>query len=114
MRYIRGLSADMDDLTVPAGQKQAREFFAHLIWCAQQDFYENTTVVITGDHCSMDNGYFTRNVDENYTRHVYNCFLNAPVEPSRTENRQFSAMDMFPTTLAAMAQRIAFMKRMIS
>ena len=50
----------------------------------------------------MDKGYFSRNVEEDYIRHVYNCFINAAAEPVYTKNRQFSAMDMFPTTLAAM------------
>lgn len=80
----------------------SRQVAAFVQWLKEQPFYENTTVIITGDHCSMDKGYFTRNVDPEYTRHVYNCFLNAAAEPSRTENRDFSAVDMFPTTLAAM------------
>jgi phosphoglycerol transferase len=80
----------------------SRQVDAFVQWLQNQDFYENTTVIITGDHCSMDKGYFSRNVDENYTRHVYNCFLNAPVATENTKNRQFSALDMFPTTLAAM------------
>ena len=84
----------------------SRQVYEFVQWLMQQDFYENTTVIITGDHCSMDKGYFTRNVDENYTRHVYNCFLNAAAEPGRTENRQFSALDMFPTTLAALGCQI--------
>ncbi len=71
-------------------------------WLTQQDFYDNTTVVITGDHCSMDAGYFNRNVDGSYRRHIYNCFINSATQPVQTENRQFSALDMFPTTLAAM------------
>ena len=71
-------------------------------WIIEQPFYENTTIVITGDHCSMDRGYFNRNVDPGYERHVYNCFINAATTPFRTQNRQFCAMDMFPTTLAAM------------
>ena len=50
----------------------------------------------------MDRGYFNRNVDPGYERHVYNCFINAATTPFRTQNRQFCAMDMFPTTLAAM------------
>jgi phosphoglycerol transferase len=41
-------------------------------------------------------------VENDYTRHVYNCFINAAAEAKYTKNRQFSAMDMFPTTLAAM------------
>ena len=84
----------------------SRQVYEFVQWLMQQDFYDNTTVVITGDHCSMDNGYFTRNVAGNYTRHVYNCFLNAAAEPGRTENRQFSALDMFPTTLAALGCQI--------
>lgn len=80
----------------------SRQVAAFVEWIQQQDFYENTTVIITGDHCSMDKGYFSRNVEEGYVRHVYNCFLNAAATPNQTKNRQFSALDMFPTTLAAM------------
>ena len=32
MKFIRGLSADMDDLTTPKGQKEALAFFDHVIW----------------------------------------------------------------------------------
>ena len=38
--YLGGLSADMDDLTLPAGQKQAREFFAHILWRAENGITE--------------------------------------------------------------------------
>ena len=85
----------------------SRQVAAFVDWIRQQDFYENTTIVITGDHCSMDKGYFSRNVEEDYTRHIYNCFINAAAQPSQTVNRQFSAVDMFPTTLAAMGCTIA-------
>lgn len=80
----------------------SRQVYNFVAWLMEQDFYENTTIVITGDHCSMDNGYFSRNVDDGYERHIYNCFINAAAKPARTTNRQFCAMDMFPTTLAAM------------
>ncbi len=80
----------------------SRQVLDFVRWIKEQPFYENTTIVITGDHCSMDAGYFERNVDEDYTRHVYNCFINAAATPHYTQNRQFSALDMFPTTLAAM------------
>ncbi len=71
-------------------------------WLQEQDFYENTTVVVCGDHPSMDNQYFVRNIDEDYERHVYNCFINSAVTAERTKNRMFTPMDMFPSTLAAM------------
>ena len=80
----------------------SRQVNAFVDWIQQQDFYENTTIIITGDHFSMDRDYFKRNVDANYQRHGYNCFINAAVEPVRTKNRSFCSLDMFPTTLAAM------------
>ena len=83
--------------------RQVAEFVA---WLEQQDFYENTTIIITGDHLSMDKGYFSRNVEESYVRRSYNCFINSAVETTHSKNRQFSALDMFPTTLAAMGCRI--------
>ncbi len=88
---------------IACSSKQTAEFVA---WIMEQDFFENTTVIITGDHCSMDKGYFSRNVEDGYTRHIYNCFINAAATPVRTLNRQFSALDMFPTTLAAMGCQI--------
>ena len=79
----------------------SRQVLEFVTWIQAQPFYENTTVIITGDHFSMDSGYFTRNVPSDYERHGYNCFINAPVTAKYTENRQFSSLDMFPTTLAA-------------
>lgn len=84
----------------------SRQVYEFVQWIQQQDFYDNTTVIITGDHCSMDNGYFSRNMEADYQRHVYNCFINAPVTAKKTQNRLFCALDMFPTTLAAMGCKI--------
>lgn len=80
----------------------SRQVYEFVLWLQAQPFYEDTTVIITGDHCSMDKGYFSRNTEDGYVRHVYNCFLNAAATPVNTANREFCAMDMFPTTLAAM------------
>ncbi len=79
----------------------SRQVAAFVEWIKEQPFYENTTVIICGDHPSMDNQYFARNVEEGYERHVYNCIINAPVTAHNAKNRVFTPMDMFPTTLAA-------------
>ncbi|MBR5453703.1 MAG: NAD(P)H-dependent oxidoreductase [Clostridia bacterium] len=42
LRYIRGLSADMDDLTTGAGQAEARDFFEYLIYSAENGLFERT------------------------------------------------------------------------
>ena len=40
MKYINGLSADMDDLLTENGQKAAKEFFKHVLWSMENDVYE--------------------------------------------------------------------------
>ena len=40
LRYITGLSADMEDLTCKKGQKQAQEFFRYLCWSVAQGIWE--------------------------------------------------------------------------
>ena len=80
----------------------SRQVYEFVEWIQAQDFYEDTTIIITGDHFSMDSGYFSRTVEDGYVRHGYNCFINAAAEAENTTNRDFSSLDMFPTTLAAM------------
>ena len=97
--YCDGAHAESYENAISCSSRQVLSF---VDWIRQQDFYENTTVIITGDHFSMDSGYFNRVVEDGYVRHGYNCFINAPVDAVHTQNRQFSSLDMFPTTLAAM------------
>lgn len=78
---------------------------AFIDWIRQQPFYENTTIILSGDHLTMD-PEFLADIDENYVRTSYNCFINAPVEAAQTQNRQFGTIDMFPTTLAALGVQI--------
>lgn len=75
-------------------------------WCETQDFYENTVIVIMGDHETRD-AVLTKN-SEDVERTVYNCIINSDVDVDYdiTRNRQFSSMDMFPTMLAAMGFEI--------
>jgi multimeric flavodoxin WrbA len=40
MNYIRGLSADMEDLPTKKGQEEAKKFFEHLVWCVEQKQFE--------------------------------------------------------------------------
>ena len=97
--YCLGEYEETYEQSISCSSRQVLEF---VNWLKAQPFWENTTVVITGDHLSMDNGYFQRNVDEGYQRMVYNCILNAPVSSDNTKNREYCAVDLFPTTLAAL------------
>ncbi len=71
-------------------------------WIKEQEFFDNTTIVICGDHLSMDNQYINRNIPENYDRRVYNCFINSVAKGENYKNRTFTSLDIFPTILAAM------------
>ena len=79
-----------------------RQVYEFVAWIQQQDFYENTTIIITGDHATMDYRYIVENTDTDYTRRIYNCFINSAVSGENSKNREFITCDMFPTTLAAM------------
>lgn len=47
MKYIRGLSADMDDLLKEKGQKEAKEFLKYVFWSMKNDIYETLPVTDT-------------------------------------------------------------------
>ena len=40
MHFIRGLSADMEDLPTKKGRQEAENWFKHFLWCAEQRFFE--------------------------------------------------------------------------
>ena len=71
-----------------------------------QDVVENTTIVLTGDHPTMDSD-FCDDVDPEYQRKSYVCYINSAVKASdKSLRREYSAMDHFPTTLASLGVRI--------
>ncbi len=76
-----------------------------LAWMQQQPFYENTAVVLVGDHLTMDSD-FCKDVPNDYTRRVYTAFVNAACESESAQKRTYSTFDMLPTTLAAMGVTI--------
>ena len=83
----------------------SRQVTDFIYWIQEQPFYENTTIIICGDHLTMDGG-FMKDVDPEYTRSIYNCIINAAAEPIREKNRQFGTFDLFPTTLASLGVKI--------
>ena len=82
--------------------RQVTEFVR---WIQQQDFYEDTTIILSGDHPTMD-GDFCASIDPDYPRRTYTCYINSAVEPKKDVRRQFSTFDNFPSTLAAMGVEI--------
>lgn len=82
--------------------RQVSEFVS---WIQQQSFYENTTIVLVGDHLTMDSD-FCEDVDSDYVRKVYTSYINSSVEVEVNKERNFTTFDFFPTTLAALGVEI--------
>ncbi|MBR0136920.1 MAG: LTA synthase family protein, partial [Erysipelotrichaceae bacterium] len=69
-------------------------------WCQQQDFYENTTIVIVGDHCSMSTDF--SQVIGSFDRKAYYTIINPAQNCIPTENRSLCTFDFYPTTVSAL------------
>lgn len=83
----------------------SRQLYDFVSWVKRQDFYENTTIVIMGDHQSMD-PYVFADMDPNYVHRIINIFINPLASPGKTTNKFASLYDMFPSTLAALGAEI--------
>jgi len=83
----------------------SRQIYRFVTWIKEQPFYENTTIILCGDHLTMD-PMFLEGIDDNYNRTIYNCIINSAVTPVDQKNREYGSFDMFPTTLAAMGAEI--------
>ena len=79
---------------------------AFVEWIQEQEFYEDTTIIISGDHLTMQNDFYNEIIDDNYTRNVYNAFINSRATETNSKNRIFTTLDMFPTTIAALGATI--------
>lgn len=63
-------------------------------WIQQQDFYENTTILVTGDHLTMNSEFGSVQED----RSLYHTIINGK-NLGESKARMFSAVDWFPTSL---------------
>ena len=96
---------EIEDAYTRALDCSSRQTAEFVEWIRQQEFYEDTTVIIVGDHLTMD-ADFCDDVPKDYERTVYNVFINSAAEPKQTKNRAFTTMDLFPSTLASMGVQI--------
>lgn len=87
---------------IACSSEQVKEFVE---WVQKQDALKDTTIVISGDHPTMDSD-FCEDVDKDYERKVYTTYINSSVERMNDEKRVYSTFDNFPTTLAAMGVEI--------
>lgn len=83
---------------ISCADRQINEFIE---WCKTQPFYNDTVIMLLGDHPRMDTA-LVEGV-ESSKRTAYNSFINYGDNAGlTTQSRIFTHMDMFPTTLSAM------------
>ena len=75
----------------------------YLDWLKEQEFYDNTTIFLMGDHQIMQDSYYKNN--KHFERMNYNAIINS-VASGNTKNRKYSQFDMYPTILASMGATI--------
>jgi phosphoglycerol transferase len=94
----------------------SRQLSDFLEWLKEQEFYENTTVAVLGDHLHHDSSVFPRDyqihslsskydssyrggLDNKYKRFPVNIFINSLLSEEHTKNRIFSHFDVFPALI---------------
>ena len=75
-------------------------------WIQNQDFYKNTTIIITGDHLTMQSDFYSEDLLQDYNRTIFNVFINSKKDIKNNKNREFTLLDMYPTTLSAIGAKI--------
>ena len=83
----------------------SRQVDRFIKWIQQQDFYENTTIVLVGDHPTMDSD-FCEDIDGEYIRRVYTSYINPAAGVATDTKRNYTTFDYFPTTLASLGVEI--------
>ncbi len=83
----------------------SRQVTSFVEWIKKQPFYENTTVVLHGDHPTMAKDY-AANIPR-IKRRAFTLFLNAATPPLKIpREREYSTFDFFPTILASIGAKI--------
>lgn len=79
-------------------------------WLKTQEWYKDTIVVITGDHLSMVDDFYSKHYREEIKgiRTIYNCFLNTQFarKDIKEKSRDFWTADLFPSILGALGADI--------
>jgi len=78
----------------------SRKVSEFIDWCKEQDFYENTTIIIAGDHCSMSSTF--DDLMHSHDRKVYYTIINPADGLKETYDRKFCSFDLYPTSVSAL------------
>ncbi len=83
-----------------------RQICEFVEWIQSQEWYENTTIVLLGDHPSMVAGFWDDTMG--YENRAYNCFINTVqgLDANYQKDRKFTHFDITPTILESIGFKI--------
>ena len=80
----------------------SKQLDSFIDWVQNQPFYENTTIIITGDHHTMDKSFFSIIDEHGVSKKGYYVIINPAENCTPTEKRVLTTVDFFPTTVASL------------
>ena len=83
---------------------ESKLIYDFVSWVKKQDFYEDTTIVIIGDHLSMQDPFFENHNQD--LRKRYFLVINSLVDTNNYKNRLYTSLDTYPTVLASIGAEI--------
>lgn len=106
--YLCRLCEDTSDIqyenVLLCSDRQISDFVK---WLQEQECYENTTIILSGDHLTMDQNYINnKEISQDYKRRVYTTIINSACHYDLGYDREFAVFDLYPTTLAAMGVKV--------
>ena len=97
--------SDQDKIQYPSILRCSSKMLdSFLGWIQKQNWYENTVVVVVGDH-TWDSFTESLNLPKDSPLYWINLFMNVQIDPPKA-NRKFSSFDIFPTVLESMNAEI--------
>ena len=107
--FIDGYVGDYSETKYKAQYENAyattsRLTYEFIEWLKEQPYYENTTIVIMGDHLSMQDNFFKKRDAKD--RYVYNVIINPYKKTDNNSNRIVTALDSYPTIICALGGTI--------
>ena len=96
-------SQDQFPFVVRCTSKLIRDFIE---WSKAQDWFENTTIVVLGDHPAMIAPELVGFSKKKITHYWLNFFVNPQIDSLPKKERRFTSFDMYPTILEAMGAKI--------
>ena len=83
----------------------SRQLAEFVKWVQDQEFGDDTMIVLVGDHLTMDSN-FCDDTPEGYVRCAYDVFINPSVSPVQEKNRACTTLDFMATTLGGLGVEI--------